>query len=60
MESTTPYGPVANWIEKNGEEVMIVKFNVDNTREAIKELESEDLSLHSCAKGRNNQAIQGL
>ena len=37
MESTTPDGPVAKWIEKNGEGVMIISFNVDNTREAIKE-----------------------
>jgi len=42
MESTTPDGPVAKWIEKNGEGVMIVSFNVDNTREAIQELESKD------------------
>jgi methylmalonyl-CoA epimerase len=42
MESTTPDGPVAKWIEKNGEGVMIISFNVDNTREAIKELESKD------------------
>jgi methylmalonyl-CoA/ethylmalonyl-CoA epimerase len=33
MESTTPDGPVAKWIEKNGEGVMILSFNVDNTRE---------------------------
>lgn len=39
MESTAPDGHVAKWIEKNGEGVMIVSFNVDNTREAIKELE---------------------
>jgi methylmalonyl-CoA/ethylmalonyl-CoA epimerase len=42
MESTTPDGPVAKWIEKNGEGVMIISFNVDNTREAIKELESRN------------------
>lgn len=41
MESTTPDGPVAKWIEKNGEGVMIVSFNVDNTQEAIQELESK-------------------
>jgi methylmalonyl-CoA/ethylmalonyl-CoA epimerase len=39
MESTTSDGPVAKWIEKNGEGVMVVSFNVDNTREAIQELE---------------------
>jgi methylmalonyl-CoA/ethylmalonyl-CoA epimerase len=42
MESTTPDGPVAKWIVKNGEGVMIISFNVDNTRKAIKELESKD------------------
>jgi len=40
MESTAPDGPVAKWIEKNGEGVMVISFNVDNTREALKELES--------------------
>jgi methylmalonyl-CoA/ethylmalonyl-CoA epimerase len=42
MESITLDGPVAKWIEKNGEGVMIVSFNVDNTREVIYELESKD------------------
>jgi methylmalonyl-CoA epimerase len=42
MESTAPDGPVAKWIEKNGEGVMVVSFGVDNTREAMKELESKD------------------
>lgn len=41
MESTTPDGPVAKWIEKHGEGVMVVSLNVDNTREAITELESK-------------------
>lgn len=44
MESTTPDGPVAKWIEKNGEGVMVVSFNVDNTREAIQELEPKGYS----------------
>ncbi|KMY66933.1 methylmalonyl-CoA epimerase [Desulfocarbo indianensis] len=42
MESTTPDGPVAKWIEKNGEGVMIISFNVDNTREAVAELQAKD------------------
>lgn len=41
MESTTPDGPVAQWIEKHGEGVMIVSLNVDDTREAITALESQ-------------------
>ncbi len=42
MESTTPDGPVAKWIEKHGEGVMLVSFNVDNTRSAIKTLQAQD------------------
>jgi len=38
MESTTPDGDVARFIEKNGEGVMLLSFNVDNTREAVDEL----------------------
>ena len=45
MESTTPDGPVAKWIKKNGEGVMVISFNVDNTREAIRELELKDYPL---------------
>jgi len=41
MESTTPDGPVAKWIEKNGEGIMLIGLNVDNTREAIKDLEGK-------------------
>jgi len=39
MESTTPDGPVARWIEKHGEGIMLVGLNVENTRHAIRELE---------------------
>jgi len=39
MESTTPDGDVAKFIEKRGEGVMIISFNVDSTREAMAELE---------------------
>ena len=39
MESTTPDGDVAKFIEKRGEGIMLISLNVDNTREAIKELE---------------------
>ena len=38
MESTTPDGEVAKFVEKRGEGVMIISFNVDNTREATDEL----------------------
>jgi methylmalonyl-CoA/ethylmalonyl-CoA epimerase len=42
MESTTPDGPVAQWIEKHGEGVMLIAFNVDSTRASIAELEAKE------------------
>ena len=42
MESTTPDGDVAKFIEKHGEGVMLISFNVDNTREAMEELKEKD------------------
>ena len=41
MESTTPDGDVAKFIEKHGEGIMLFGFNVDNTREAIDELKGK-------------------
>jgi len=41
MESTTPDGDVAKFVEKRGEGVMIISFNVDNTRKAIDELKGK-------------------
>jgi methylmalonyl-CoA/ethylmalonyl-CoA epimerase len=38
MESTTPDGDVAKFIEKRGEGIMLISFNVNNTRKAIAEL----------------------
>ncbi len=42
MESTTPDGPVAKWIQKNGQGVMVISLNVDNTRDAIADLQAKD------------------
>lgn len=42
MESTAPDGDVAKFIEKRGEGVMLVSFNVDNTRESMEELKGQD------------------
>jgi methylmalonyl-CoA/ethylmalonyl-CoA epimerase len=42
MESTTPDGDVAKFIEKKGEGVMLISFNVDNTRKAMDELKAKD------------------
>ena len=41
IESTTPDGEVAKFIEKRGEGVMIISLNVDNTRDAIDELQAK-------------------
>jgi methylmalonyl-CoA/ethylmalonyl-CoA epimerase len=41
MESTTPDGDVARHIEKRGEGVMLLSFNVDSTRGAMDELQEK-------------------
>jgi methylmalonyl-CoA/ethylmalonyl-CoA epimerase len=41
MESTTPDGEVAKFIERRGEGVMLISFSVDNTREAMGELKEQ-------------------
>src|SRR3989304_5597088 len=40
MEATAPDSDVARFIEKRGEGVMLVSFNVDSTRAAVAELEA--------------------
>lgn len=44
MESTTPDGDVAKFIEKKGEGVMVISFNVDNTQKAMEELKEKGYS----------------
>jgi len=41
MESTTPDGEVAKFIEKRGEGLMVLSLNVDHTRSAIDELKAK-------------------
>jgi len=41
VESTTSDGDVAKFIEKRGEGIMLISFNVDNTREAVKDLQGK-------------------
>lgn len=41
MESTSPDGDVAKFIEKNGEGFMLIGFNVDQTADAIDELQEK-------------------
>ncbi len=45
MESTSPDGDVAKFIEARGEGVMLISFNVDNTREAMAELKAKGYPL---------------
>jgi len=51
MESTTPDGDVAKFVEKRGEGVMLISFNVDNTRLAIGELEAKGYPFIPDARG---------
>jgi methylmalonyl-CoA/ethylmalonyl-CoA epimerase len=44
MESTDPDGPVARFIAKRGEGVMLVSFHVDSTRRAVAELSGKGYS----------------
>lgn len=41
MESTSPDGDVARFIEKRGEGIMLISLNVDNTEEAMTELKGK-------------------
>ncbi len=42
MESLTPDGEVAKFIERRGEGVMLISMNVDSTRESVSELTAQD------------------
>jgi methylmalonyl-CoA/ethylmalonyl-CoA epimerase len=42
MESTSDDGEVAKFIERRGEGIMLISFNVPDTRGAMAELESKD------------------
>ena len=41
MQSTSPDGEVAKFIERHGEGIMLISFNVDNTRAAMDELKGK-------------------
>ena len=45
MESTTPDGDVAKFIERNGEGVMLISFGVDKTAAAIEEVKEKGYSI---------------
>jgi methylmalonyl-CoA/ethylmalonyl-CoA epimerase len=52
MESTSPEGEVAKFIERHGEGIMLVSFNVDSTRTAVDELQAEGYPIIPDAGGR--------
>jgi methylmalonyl-CoA/ethylmalonyl-CoA epimerase len=45
LESTSPDGPVAKFIEKKGEGIQHVAFRVDNIEEALAELKQKGVKL---------------
>lgn len=45
LESTTPDGPVAKYIEKNGEGIQHIAFGVDNLAERLAELKEKGVRL---------------
>jgi methylmalonyl-CoA/ethylmalonyl-CoA epimerase len=51
MESTTPEGDVAKFIEKRGEGLMLISFNVVNTRQAVEELREKGYPLIPAPNG---------
>ncbi len=51
MESTSPDGDVAKFIEKRGEGIMLISFGVNNTREAVKELQAGGYPLIPDSRG---------
>ncbi len=54
MESTSPDGEVAKFIEKRGEGVMVVSLNVDDTRAAMGELKEKGYPLIGSARPFRN------
>ena len=45
LESTTPDGPVARFIEKNGEGIQHIAYRVDNLEEKLAELKEKGVRL---------------
>lgn len=45
LESTSPDGPVARFIEKNGEGIQHIALRVDNIENALKELKAKGVRL---------------
>jgi methylmalonyl-CoA/ethylmalonyl-CoA epimerase len=52
MESTSPDGDVAKFIEKRGEGIMLISFGVDNTRGAVKDLQAKGFPFIPASGGK--------
>ncbi len=59
MESTRPDGEVAKFIKKRGEGIMLISFNVDNTREAIEDLKSKGYHFIPDSRGEYARPFKG-
>lgn len=58
MESTVPDGDVAKFIEKRGEGVMLISFNVDSTRDAVKELQEKGYPFIPDSRGQIERSFR--
>lgn len=45
LESTTPDGPIAKFIERNGEGIQHIAFRVDNLEQKLEELKAKGIRL---------------
>lgn len=45
LQSTTPDGPIARFIEKNGEGIQHIAFRVDNLEEKLEQLKAQGVRL---------------
>ena len=62
LESTSPDGPIAKYLEKRGEGVQHVAFSVENIEEALQELKDKGVRLidEKPRKGAGNKKIAFL
>lgn len=59
VESTSEDGPVAKWIRKRGEGLMILSLHVQKTRDAVEELENMNYSIVKDKQGRKVRPFRG-
>lgn len=59
MESTSDQGEVAKFIAKRGEGVMVVSFNVDDTRRAVAELQGQGFPFVPAQDGEVARPFRG-